>query len=175
MPPRNDQHHDAAAPWIGLDGDLDALIEEMRAAYAGLAAIEEQGERQQRLEAIARWEYSREHDAMRRLTAARLRAWLALAAERPSLARALGEEYEQVMSRLPAELDFRRAMATQSVFGALTASEQVQLLELAPGMQRFAQRERVLTATRSTATKPPQGRLARLAAFLGRRSEVSRE
>jgi hypothetical protein len=123
--------------------DDPARIGHIAARYIKLAALEDEQERRERIEAMAREELSWDDSTLRAFTLARLRAWILMALNDPGAVRTVAGSYDAVFARLPGEMEFRRATAVQAVFQTeVSPGGQHLLLELVPGMKRFATEHR---------------------------------
>jgi hypothetical protein len=123
--------------WLAaLDCDQETRIVRMLARYSGLGDLAESA-LEARLDTIIRAEYGLDDAALRSLTAARLQAWLRLAGANIELARRLGRAYDRVFARLPGALEFRRAVASQTVAThELSAAQRMLLADVVPGFAR---------------------------------------
>ena len=143
-PRRSTRSQEEARPWldhVNCDQATRAALMETR--YAMLAEMDE-ARRSEELRSIIESELGCDDQEYRRLTAARLRAWVQLARQDPDAVRRIGVTYDTIFARLPGASEFRRAMAVQSVASDTLSDGAVRMLiQLVPGVSRFLQPDAV--------------------------------
>jgi len=127
-----------ATDWLNtLRCDQETRIGRMQDRYGQLAGVHPDA-RAERVRALILGELQAEDVEYHEITEARLRAWIRLAREDRAGISAVIRTFDAVFAALPGALEFRRAMAVQTVVARTIGDAARQfLMALVPGIARF--------------------------------------
>lgn len=108
--------------------NLDARAQAMAREFTDMAKLPE-AQREAEVREAATVTYSLDDAGLRRMTEARLRAWLLMD---EADAHAIGEAYEKASNEMPGDQAMRRVMIVQAVAHELTLEEQAKIRAIIP-------------------------------------------
>ena len=127
-----------SADWFDtLQCDQETRIARMQDRYGQLGGVHPDA-RGERVRTLLLGELQAEDAEYHELTEARLRAWIRRAREDRAGISAVVRTFDAVFAALPGALEFRRAMAVQTVVArAMGDADRQYLIDLVPGIARF--------------------------------------